>query len=89
MPPSSEPVVGAVVLSVPLHARPAGAVVRAASRFAATVQLRHGDRRADARSVLTVLALGATAGSTVEIHAEGGDAAAAVAAVVEVLNTAR
>lgn len=78
-----------VTLPVALHARPAGAVVRAAARFVATVELRHGDRRADARSVLTVLALGAAAGSTIRVSAVGVDAAAATAAVAEVLTTAQ
>ncbi|MEU4420558.1 HPr family phosphocarrier protein [Actinoplanes sp. NPDC024001] len=85
MSPSSET---AVVLPAALHARPAGAVVRAASGFTATVEIRHGEKSASARSALRLMALGADAGATVTVHAEGDDAAAAVSAVAEALATA-
>jgi phosphotransferase system HPr (HPr) family protein len=53
----------AVVLPAHLHARPAGALVRAASRFASTVELSYGDKTVNARGILAVLGLGATAGT--------------------------
>jgi phosphocarrier protein HPr len=77
-----------VVLPVPLHARPAGALVRATAPFEATVEISYGDQRANVRSILTVLALGAPAGSTVVIHAVGPEAAAAAKAAHEVLANA-
>jgi phosphotransferase system HPr (HPr) family protein len=85
MPPSSE---AAIVLPVHLHARPAGALVRTAARFTSAVELTYGDRTVNARGVLAVLGLGATAGTTVVIRATGDDADAAVAAVADVLGTA-
>lgn len=84
MSPSSE----TVVLPAALHARPAGAVVRVAAGFTASVEIRHGDKSASARSALRLMSLGAVAGATVTVHAEGDDAPAAAAAVAEVLRTA-
>jgi phosphotransferase system HPr (HPr) family protein len=78
----------AVVLPVHLHARPAGALVRIAAGFASTVELTHGDRTVNARGILAVLGLGATAGTTVVVRASGEDAEAAVAAVVAALTAA-
>jgi len=91
MPPSSETTVveATMVLPVHLHARPAGALVRAATRFASAVELTYGDRTVNARGVLAVMGLGATAGATVVVRATGDDAEAAVAALLEVLHTAQ
>jgi phosphotransferase system HPr (HPr) family protein len=77
-----------IVLPVPLHARPAGALVRAVAPFDAAVEIGYGDRAANARSILNVLALGASAGSTVVVRATGPDAAAAIKAALDVLATA-
>ena len=77
-----------VVLPAALHARPAGALVRAAAGFTADVEIRYAGRAASARSVLAVLALGAIAGETVTVAVSGADAEAALAAVGEVLATA-
>jgi phosphocarrier protein HPr len=74
-----------VVLPADLHARPAGKVVRAAARFDAPVEIAYGDKVANARGVLAVMALGATAGTTVTVRSTGADAGAAVDAVAAVL----
>src|SRR3954468_8657021 len=68
-----------------LHARPAGAVTKAALRFQARGTLSANGKQADARSVLAVMGLGARGGSTLHIVAEGPDAEAALAAVVACL----
>ncbi|WP_426510716.1 HPr family phosphocarrier protein [Dactylosporangium sp. McL0621] len=75
-----------VVLPEDLHARPAGALVRVAARFRSTVEVIFGEKIANARSVLAVMALNATAGSTVLVRAAGEDAAEAAEAVVSVLD---
>lgn len=79
----SESCDGTVVLPADLHARPAGALVQAAARFTSTVEISYGDKTVSARGVLSVMALGALAGSTVVIRAAGGDAADAVKALAE------
>jgi phosphotransferase system HPr (HPr) family protein len=85
MPESSEET---LVLPAALHARPAGALVRITAPFDAIVEISYGDRTANVRGVLGVLALGAPAGSTVVIRASGPDAVAALRAAVETLATA-
>jgi phosphotransferase system HPr (HPr) family protein len=64
---------------VDLHARPAANFVRAAMAFDAKVTVALDGREADAKSLLSVLALGAKAGSTLVLSAEGADGEAAVA----------
>ena len=56
-----------------LHARQAGKLVRVAYKFASTIQLRCGARIANARSIISILLLCATIGSTVEIEVQGED----------------
>lgn len=91
MPASSEPAVAerVVVLPAHLHARPAGQVAQAAGGLSGTtVELVTDARRADARSILAVMGLGATAGSQVRVRATGEAAEAAVAAIVAILTAA-
>ena len=63
---------------VDLHARPAAEFVRAAMGFNASIWLAMGDREVDAKSLLSILALGAKAGSTLKLRAVGDDAPNAV-----------
>lgn len=63
---------------VPLHARPAGIFVREAARFPATVTIAANGRSANAKSILEVLALGATGGTELTISGSGEGAAEAV-----------
>jgi phosphotransferase system HPr (HPr) family protein len=59
---------------VALHARPAGLFVREAARFSASITVSANGKRANAKSILEVLALGATGGTDVAIEASGDDA---------------
>jgi len=92
MSPSSDPALPMVEIPVRLpahlHARPAGRVVKVAAGYAASVDVRFGTRTAPARSVLALMALGATAGETVVVRADGPDATAAAAEVAAVLESA-
>jgi phosphotransferase system HPr (HPr) family protein len=63
---------------VDLHARPAATFVRTAMGFAADVSVAVGDRAVRAKSLLSILALGAKRGTTLRLTATGDDAAAAV-----------
>jgi phosphotransferase system HPr (HPr) family protein len=74
-----------VVLPVDLHARPAGAFAQAAARFESSVSIAAGDKEVDARSVLLVMSLGATAGTEVTVKAAGPDADEAVTSLTELL----
>jgi len=79
MPASSEVQLPA---AVDLHARPAASFVRTAMGFDANVDVSVDDRRANAKSLLAVLGLGARRGSTLRLSAEGPDAEVALAALV-------
>jgi phosphocarrier protein HPr len=77
-----------ITLQGDLHARPAGALSVAAGRFTSVVCLTAGGHRADAKSVLAVMGLGATAGQQVTVSADGPDAGEAVAALIAILREA-
>jgi phosphocarrier protein HPr len=66
---------------VALHARPAADFVRTAMGFQAQIVVVNGDREADAKSLMSVLALGATGGTELVVRAEGDDAPGAVEAL--------
>jgi phosphocarrier protein len=62
---------------VALHARPAGLFVREATRLGCPVTIVANGKRADARSILQVLGLGASGGAEVVIEVSGAGAAEA------------
>lgn len=66
---------------VDLHARPAASFVRTALGFNSRITVGAGEREADAKSLLSVLALGATAGTPLRLLADGDDGPQAVAAL--------
>jgi phosphotransferase system HPr (HPr) family protein len=66
---------------VALHARPAGSFVKAALGFRSRITVTHGEKEADAKSILSILALGADSGSEIRVRAEGEDADAALEAM--------
>jgi len=70
-----------------LHARPAALFVQQAASFSSTIRLTCGERTADGKSILGVLQLGASAGSTVEVRAEGDDAEAAAEGLAAFIRT--
>jgi phosphotransferase system HPr (HPr) family protein len=79
----------ALPADVDLHARPAADFVRAAMRFPAEIWLRAGEREVNAKSLLSILALGARRGTTLSLRAEGEDATVAVEALAETLAALR
>jgi phosphocarrier protein FPr len=62
-----------------LHARPATAFVDLAKQFKAAVHVRHKNRVADGKSLVSLLKLGAGKNAALRIMAEGEDADAALA----------
>lgn len=72
---------------VGLHARPASVFVQTASKFTSDITVACEDRSANAKSILTVLTLGAHKGAVITISAEGEDADQAVAELVELVES--
>lgn len=74
-----------ITLAADLHARPAGQLSVAASRYRSAIRLLASGREADAKSVLGVMQLGASAGTTITIRATGPDAQPAADALLAIL----
>jgi phosphocarrier protein HPr len=70
---------------VGLHARPAAMFVQTAKPFGCSIIVTHGEREANAKSILGVLALGAERGAVITIRAEGEDAEQALAALTSLV----
>lgn len=70
-----------------IHARPAARIATLAKGFGAKITLVLGNKAADARSTTALMGLGASAGARVLLKAEGGDCAAALEALVRLLET--
>lgn len=68
-----------------LHARPAALVVEQAQSFDAEVEIATSAKTANAKSILSVLALGAVSGTAVTLTASGADAHAALDALAEIV----
>jgi phosphotransferase system HPr (HPr) family protein len=75
---TKEPCMPEIVLTVThkagLHARPAALFVQTANKFHSTIKVLHGDREANAKSIMGVLTLGASQGAVVTVQADGEDA---------------
>lgn len=68
-----------------LHTRPAARFVQVASRFTSRIVIRHGEREADAKSLIALLALTIRPESVITLEADGPDAPAALAALIDEL----
>lgn len=63
-----------IVNRLGLHARPAMSFVDTAAGFASAVMVRKGDLEVDGKSIMQMMMLAATRGTTLEITADGEDA---------------
>jgi phosphotransferase system HPr (HPr) family protein len=70
-----------------LHARPAMLLAERASAFASTITIARADTGdpVDGKSIMQLLMLAGTSGTVLDITAEGDDAAAALAAIAELI----
>lgn len=74
-----------VVVSSPqgLHLRPAYLLAGVAEKFQSKVELIKDGERVDAKSILSIVGLGAEQGTELQVAVKGPDADAALKAVVE------
>ena len=70
---------------VGLHARPASMFVQTAAKFSSDIEVTHGETTANAKSILSVLTLGAHKGANILVKAEGEDAEEALKAIEELV----
>jgi multiphosphoryl transfer protein len=70
-----------------LHARPATKFAEIAADFASEIRVIHGDRAANGKAMASLLRLGVESGVTLRIEARGSDAGAALAVLVEAVES--
>ena len=71
---------------VGLHARPATFFIQKANEFKSGIWVEKDERRVNAKSLLGVLSLGITKGTTITLLADGSDENEAVAALSELVS---
>ncbi|HTP50389.1 MAG TPA: HPr family phosphocarrier protein [Anaeromyxobacteraceae bacterium] len=76
-----------IVNSLGLHARPAAMLVQTANRFESEVQLEKDGIQVNAKSIMGVLTLAASKGSSLVLICEGPDAAQAMEALAKVIDS--
>lgn len=64
-----------------IHARPAGLLVKEVKQFTSAITLECGEKKAAAKGLMAVMAMGVKQGNEVTVTAEGEDEDAAIAAI--------
>ena len=64
-----------------LHARPAKTLVNLVKQFKSDIVIKHGEKKANAKSLISVLTLGASKGSQLKIEVNGEDEENAMAQI--------
>jgi multiphosphoryl transfer protein len=64
-----------------LHARPAKVLVNLAKQFKSDIRLHHGEKKANAKSMVSVLTLGVVSGSEITVQVDGADEEKAIAEI--------
>lgn len=72
---------------VGLRTRPATFFIQKANEFKATIWVEKEERRVNAKSLLGVLSLGITGGTTIKISADGSDEKEAVDGLVNLVES--
>lgn len=68
-----------------IHARPAGMLVKEASKFRSNIKIVKGGQEVDAKRIFGVMGLGVKKGDEICIYAEGQDEEEAIVAMEEFL----
>lgn len=75
-----------IINKLGLHARASAKLTQAASGFKSNVFLTRNGRRVNAKSIMGVMMLAASRGSTVNVEVEGEDEENAMAAITALIN---
>ncbi len=70
---------------VGLHARPATFFIQKANEFKSTIWVEKEERKVNAKSLLGVLSLGITKGTSIVVMADGNDEEEAVTGLVDLI----
>ncbi len=74
-----------IINKLGLHARASAKLTQLASSFDCEISLERNGRRVNAKSIMGVMMLAAGKGTTITIETEGGDAEAAMAGLVALI----
>jgi len=75
-----------IINKLGLHARAAAKFVSTATRFESNIRIKKEDREVDGKSIMSVMMLAASCGTSVAITADGGDEQEALEAIKELIN---
>jgi len=75
-----------IINKLGMHARAAAKFVKLASNFNSNIDIEKDSRRVNAKSIMGVMMLAASQGSTVTIHANGKDAVNSLDALEQLIN---
>lgn len=75
-----------IVNKLGLHARAAAKFVSTASKFESEIKISKDDRIVDGKSIMSVMMLAASLGTTIGISASGPDEQAALKAIRDLIN---
>ncbi len=64
-----------------IHARPAGLIVKEATKFGSSITIQKGDKSVDAKRLFALMSLGAKKAESISLTFEGEDEAAAYEAI--------
>jgi phosphocarrier protein len=73
--------------TIGLHARPAALFVKQAAEFESSIKVAKENKEADAKSIISIMALGAVKGSEITITADGTDSEKAIEALIKLLDS--
>jgi phosphocarrier protein len=75
-----------IINKLGMHARAAAKFVKLATSFDSNIDIQKGSRRVNAKSIMGVMMLAASKGSTITIHADGSDAEKSLDALEQLIN---
>ncbi|MEW5942463.1 MAG: HPr family phosphocarrier protein [Pseudomonadota bacterium] len=75
-----------IINKLGLHARASAKLAQAAGQFQSEIWLERNGKRVNAKSIMGVMMLAASKGSTINIETSGADEAEAMRALVELIN---
>jgi phosphocarrier protein len=76
-----------IVNKAGLHARPAAEIVKLAAKYSSDITVCRDDLEVNGKSIMGVMMLAAECGSTLQLKAEGPDAAEALDALEQLIES--
>lgn len=79
-----------VINKTGLHARPAATLAKAAAKFKSKISIKNintDSKEVNAKSIITILTLGMSKGTSVRITADGEDAKEAVSTLISLIDS--